>query len=156
MSKNECIVGERQHRRKLQYSKTDAADANIILSDAVFEVYEWNEQKKNYTSAGQKFSYSDKTKTYTKKLQYTGQNKGKFRLVETQAPAGYIGGWKKDISILDMEQDFTLKAENTLARLPYGEITVTKKILEKVIIWAHGNPGFSFYNNRKRSERDGT
>lgn len=77
-------------------------------------------------------------------MQYTGQNKGKFRLVETQAPAGYIGGWKKDISILDMEQDFTLKAENTLARLPYGEITVTKKILEKDIIWAHGNPVFRF------------
>ena len=54
-----------------------------------------------------------------------------------------------------MEQDFTLKAENTLARLPYGEITVTKKILEKDIIWAHGNPVF-VYNNRKRSERDGT
>lgn len=43
-----------------------------------------------------------------------------------------------------MEQDFTLKAENTLARLPYGEITVTKKILEKDIIWAHGNPVFRF------------
>ena len=60
--------------RNCSIQKTDAADANIILSDAVFEVYEWNEQKKNYTSAGQKFSYSDKTKTYTKKLQYTGQN----------------------------------------------------------------------------------
>lgn len=130
--------------RNCSIQKTDAADANIILSDAVFEVYEWNEQKKNYTSAGQRLSYSEKTKTYSKKLQYTGQNKGKFRLVETQAPAGYIGGWKKDISILDMEQDFTLKAENTLARLPYGEITVTKKILEKDIIWAHGNPFFRF------------
>lgn len=81
--------------RNCSIQKTDAADANIILSDAVFEVYEWNEQKKNYTSAGQRLSYSKKTKTYSKKLQYTGQNKGKFRLVETQAPAGYIGGWKK-------------------------------------------------------------
>lgn len=32
-------------------------------------------------------------------------------------------------------------------RPPYGEITITKKILENDIIWAHGNPVFRFVVN---------
>lgn len=130
--------------RNCSIRKIDAEDNKKILSDAVFEIYEWNAQKQDYLFEGQKFLYSEKTKLYTKKLQYTAQNKGKFRLLETQAPEGYLGGWKKDVCILDMEQDFVLEAQNTTVRLPYGEITVTKKILERDIVWSHGNPVFRF------------
>lgn len=135
--------------RNCSIRKTDAEDSEKILSDAVFEAYEWNAQTQKYDSTGQKFSYAEKTGFYTKKLQYTSRNKGKFRLVETKTPEGYTGGWKKDIFILDMSQDFTLEVQNIPVRLPYGEITVTKKILEKDIIWAHGNPVFRFTINGK-------
>ena len=51
----------------------------------------------------------------------------------------------EDINILEEDfQDTVLEAENTLVRLPCGEITVTKKIREQDIIWAHGNPVFRF------------
>lgn len=124
--------------------KTDAEDSKKNLSDAIFEAYEWNEQEQRYVSAGQKFLYTGETKLYTKKLQYTARNKGRFRLIETRAPEGYLGGWKRDISILDMNPNFVLEVQNTAVRLPCGEVTVTKKIRERDIIWAHGNPIFRF------------
>lgn len=133
--------------RNCSIRKTDAADSTKDLTGAVFQAYAWDEQKKSYAITGEQFAYTEKTKLYTKKLQYTDQNKGKFRLVETQAPEGYLGNWKEDISILDENQDFALEVSNEGIRLPYGEITITKKILENDIIWAHGNPVFRFVVN---------
>ena len=63
------------------------------------------------------------------------------------SPEGYLGNWKEDISILDENQDFALEVSNEGIRPPYGEITITKKILENDIIWAHGNPVFRFVVN---------
>ena len=58
-----------------------------------------------------------------------------------------LGTGKRDISILDENQDFALEVSNEGIRPPYGEITITKKILENDIIWAHGNPVFRFVVN---------
>lgn len=130
--------------------KTDAQDHEKILSGAVFEVYQWNKTKQGYEATGQNLAYIEDTKLYvtTEKLRYDPSNEGKFRLVEVQSPEGYEGKWQKDIDILEENfQDTILKAENTLIRLPGGEITVTKKIREQDIIWAHGNPVFRFEIN---------
>lgn len=127
--------------------KTDTEDHEKILSDAAFEVYEWNAQKQNYIPTGQELPYIEDLKLYktVQKLQYHSLNEGKFRLIETKAPEGYHGGWKMDIDILEETfQNPVLEVENTLIRAPYGEITVTKKIREEDIIWAHGNPVFRF------------
>nr|WP_294660144.1 isopeptide-forming domain-containing fimbrial protein [uncultured Blautia sp.] len=127
--------------------KTDAEDQEKILSDAVFEIYEWDTGKQDYLPTGQQMPYIGESKLYTtvQKLQYRSSNAGKFRLVETKPPEGYKGGWQADIDILEETfQDPILQAENTLLRAPYGEITVTKKIRKEDIIWAHGNPVFRF------------
>lgn len=127
--------------------KTDAQDHEKILPGAVFEVYQWDKTKQGYEQTGQNLAYIDDTKLYvtTEKLRYDTTNEGKFRLIEIQPPEGYEGNWKKDINILEEDfQDTVLEAENTLVRLPCGEITVTKKIREQDIIWAHGNPVFRF------------
>ena len=130
--------------------KTDAEDHEKILPGAVFEIYQWNKAEKKYKPTGQQLVYIEDTKLYTtvKKLCYDPSNEGKFRVIETQAPEEYEGSWQADIDILKENfQDKILEAENTLARLPCGEITVTKKIREKDIIWAHGNPVFRFEIN---------
>ena len=130
--------------------KTDAQDHEKILSGAIFEVYQWNKTKQDYEATGQKLAYIEDTKLYvtTEKLCYDPLNEGKFRLAEVQPPEGYGGKWQKDIDILEENlQDTVLEAENTLIRLLGGEITVTKKIREQDIIWAHGNPAFRFEIN---------
>lgn len=127
--------------------KTDAQDREKILTGAVFEVYQWDKDRQSYFSTGQELAYIEDTKLYTttEKLRYDTSNEGKFRLIEAQAPDGYDGGWQKDIDILEENfQDTVLEADNTLIRLPCGEITVTKKIREQDIIREHGNPVFRF------------
>ena len=130
--------------------KTDAQDHEKILSGAIFEVYQWNKMKQDYEAAGQNLAYIEDTKLYvtTEKLRYDPSNEGKFRLIEVQPPEGYEGNWQKDIDILEEDfQNTVLEAENTLIRIPDGEITVTKKIREQDIVWAHGNPVFRFEIN---------
>lgn len=62
--------------RNCSIRKTDVADSTKDLTGAVFQAYAWDEQKKSYAITGEQFAYTEKTKLYTKKLQYTDQNKG--------------------------------------------------------------------------------
>ena len=75
-------------------------------------------------------------------------NLGKFRIIETRNPANYTGKYEKDVVFqkkADTDIDeILLQAENTPMILPLGTITVTKKIKENDITWAHGNPTFFF------------
>ena len=62
--------------RNCSIRKTDAADSTKGLTGAVFQAYAWMNRKKSYAITGEQFAYTEKTKLYTKKLQYTDQNKG--------------------------------------------------------------------------------
>ena len=67
--------------------------------------------------------------------------------MELQNPEGYEGSFIREVAFdlsASGEQEVEITAYNTPERAPVGEITVTKKIREDEIIWAHGNPVFRF------------
>lgn len=95
---------------KVNINKTDSETEQQIANDALFEVYEWDVVTQKYIPYGDYNMYSvdrnaDGTysvrnhssyadtdeKTYT--MYYTQRNEGKFIIVETKAPAGYVGDW---------------------------------------------------------------
>ena len=45
---------------------------------------------------------------------------------------------------MDLPSESTITAENQLEKLLEGKIQIAKRILEKDIVWAHGNPVFRF------------
>lgn len=124
--------------------KVDSEDDTRILEGAKFELYQWSAAQNKYVFL-KNMMYSDGKKAYESGiLTYTADNRGKFRIVEAEAPPGYEGGWQKDIEVAAMGNNTVYEAANSLIIPPAGEITVTKCIREEDIVWAHGNPVFRF------------
>lgn len=95
----------------LEFNKYEAGTSNLITDEAEFDLYEWNNGLNRYVRMGAihydgngkyslnagvegGYSYHDENGTvtqtlYTDKLYYTSVNEGKFRIVETKAPAGW-------------------------------------------------------------------
>ena len=95
-----------------------------------------------------KLAYNAESKMYeTGELKRTRTNEGKFKVVETKTPSGYEGKKGKVFNITDLSDGTVFIITNTPIEIPEdeeltGEILVKKKIREKDIIWAHGNPTF--------------
>lgn len=92
------------------------------LKGAVFTLQEWNgsqyNNKKTLTDNGDG-TYSTGT------LYYSPSNQGKYKIVETTAPTGYLNsGWNQEFTISANGQSFTYEVENEQVR---GQIDVTKE-----------------------------
>lgn len=127
--------------------KTDSLTGEI-LNDAEFTIYTWDESEKGYLENPFDcvlMNYEAEQERYVSgELEITPQNQGKFKIVETKNPEGYSGTWEKEVVLSEEILEISLDAENQPERLPLGEITIVKKIKEKDIVWAHGNPTFHF------------
>lgn len=140
-----------EYKGRIRLKKTDVYTGKS-LEDAEFTVYQWNRRKGFYEdNLGEKrlLKYDrEDGYYYTEALMITDENLGKFRIIETRNPANYTGKYEKDVVFqkkADTDIDeILLQAENTPMILPLGTITVTKKIKENDITWAHGNPTFFF------------
>lgn len=88
------------------------AETKEALSDAEFTVYRW---KNNTWSEFKKMNWVEKTGSYLLEgIRDTDSENGKFRVVETKNPSGYIGNWEKEFSIeKEGMQTIRLEAENT-------------------------------------------
>lgn len=119
-----------------------------ILKDAEFTIYIWEESAMDYLETpfdSVRMKYDGNRKLYLSgELEITPQNKGKFKIVETKNPEGYSGTWEQEVILTEEASELYLEVKNQLDNLPFGEITVVKKIKEEDIIWAHGNPTFHF------------
>lgn len=95
----------------LEFNKYEAGTSNLITEEAEFDLYEWNNGLNRYLKVGAihydgngkyslnagvegGYSYHDENGTITRtlntdKLFYTSVNEGKFKIVETKAPAGW-------------------------------------------------------------------
>ena len=73
----------------------NAANTSQKLTGAKFKLQEWNESQRRYNDV-KNLSVSGAEHT-TGTLTYTASNKGKFKIVETQAPSGYEGNWSQEI-----------------------------------------------------------
>lgn len=107
--------------------KFDKKD-NKILTDAVFELYQWDKKQNKYVILEKDIKVNPKTGLYdTKVLIYTSNNQGKFRLVEKTPPQGYDGGWSKDFTLFDTPSETTFDAPNERKPLEYGMVSIIKK-----------------------------
>ncbi len=64
------------------------------LSGAVFKIYEWDGS--NYTNVIDTLTDNGDGTYISKEIQYTPTNQGKFKILETKAPAYYFGSVDKD------------------------------------------------------------
>ena len=124
--------------------KTDSEDTSKTLDGAKFDLYQWSQGKNNYVLL-KSLSFNAGNRLYESgTLTYTTDNLGRFRIVETTPPDNYEGNWQKDVQIAELGSGTVYEVENNRIVPPTGEITVTKKIRESDIVWAHGNPVFRF------------
>lgn len=107
--------------------KFDKKD-NKILTDAVFELYQWDKNQNKYVILKKEIRATSETGLYdTNVLIYTSNNQGKFRLVEKTPPQGYDGGWSKDFTLFDTPSETTFDAPNEMKPLEYGTVSIIKK-----------------------------
>lgn len=128
--------------------KTDSIKGTI-LSDAEFTVYQYNNVSGKYENTlgdMAKLRYDAESGLYiSEDLAINNHNEGKFKVVETKIPTGYLGVWEKEFILTEENlHPETFEAVNEPDRPALTEITVTKKLKEKDILWSHGNPVFSF------------
>ncbi len=107
--------------------KVDVEDSSRILSGAKFGLYQWSRGRNQYLFL-KDMSYNAGSSVYESgSLSYTEENQGKFRIVETEAPKGYEGGWQKDFNVTDLGSNAVYEAPNAKVRIKYGQISLIKK-----------------------------
>ncbi len=136
---------------RISLTKKDSVTGEVIeAKDGVFKVLEWNSSEGEYLdllNTPDLFFDPGEDRYVSEQLLLTDENEGKFQVVELQNPEGYEGSFIREVAFdlsASGEQEVEITAYNTPERAPVGEITVTKKIREDEIIWAHGNPVFRF------------
>jgi hypothetical protein len=104
---------------KVRVEKKDSTtDKNI--SGAVFTIYEWNASQSQFVSTGKTLkSTASGYSAYSDYLYYTKSNLGKFRLVETTVPDGYIDS--------NCYRDFTISEVNDEPQIPTVYNTPSKQ-----------------------------
>lgn len=133
---------------RIKIKKTDSIKGEV-LTDAEFTVYQFNTATGKYENTLgtlAKLFFDEKSQMYlSKELAITSSNTGKFKVLETKAPAGYHGSWEKEFILTEEDPEPPpFEVTNDPDRPPLTEITVIKKIKESEILWAHGNPVFFF------------
>lgn len=113
------------------------------LSGAVFTLQEWSEPKQDWLDAGTLTDNGDGTYTVnqcyihigpdekimeSEHLVYTTQNLGRFRIVETEAPDGYLNeGWEsEELNLTDDRTEFIFENEHMVKNVPI-RVSVSKK-----------------------------
>lgn len=92
------------------------------IPNAEFTLYEWD--GKDYSINAGIMEYNSRQEKYIKDhIKKTDTNLGKFKIVETVTPWGYVGSWSKEI-LIGSDSDLELEATNPMGM---GTITVLKK-----------------------------
>lgn len=81
---------------KARVNIKDKETKNIIQNDAILEVYEWNKDTGEYTKKTELVRQPDNSYLTEDYLEYTPENEGKYRIIETTAPQGYYGDWQDE------------------------------------------------------------
>lgn len=134
--------------------KKQDAETGTSLKDAVFSLYEWNEKMGTYEDTALcRLQYNEKTQCYESpqltmydkaadlKI-YGHYNNGKFRLVETHQPDGYIDTqFTKDLQFTHTDDELTEEV-NPIGDTGYGGAIVITNQPNKVHLYkkyANGN-----------------
>lgn len=101
------------------------AQTKEIISNAEFHVYEW--EGNGYLKDCGIMTWDAEKKEYRmEQLMRNSGNQGKYKVVETKVPPGYVGAWEQEFLVPETDGvvDLYFHAENEMAR---GTITVQKK-----------------------------
>ena len=86
------------------------------LAGAVFTLYEYSSRDDAYHAVEELTDRGDGTYV-SQVLYYTSDNRGRFRVEETKAPAGYLnGGWEQDFVLTGERETFVRAVENAPTR----------------------------------------
>jgi len=120
---NTPIVPNTPFKGKVSLQKVDDR-TNEVLFGAEFKIQEWSVEQNKYVDSSYSFTFNAITKTYeSNDLFYSVDNQGKFKIVETKAPNGYIENWTQEFTLTDNNQLFEFTASNT----PFnGKISIRK------------------------------
>jgi len=157
--------------------KKEDAETGTGLSGARFAVYEYSSAANNYVPyCGTEASAKGGAPVILKDcgsgvyessswLYYTGDNQGRFRLMEEKAPEGYVGDYVKDISGEKNRYEIAVTKENTGTTIEQdlngnpltvknervkGKIFVYKKDADSLLPAAHGK-GVLFYEEEEKN-----
>lgn len=93
-----------------------------VLSGAVFTLYEYSEKNGGYQTVGNLADQGDGTYV-SEHLYYTADNQGRFRVEESQAPAGYLNeGWSEEFVLAKENEIFVREVENQPTRYRFAKI----------------------------------
>lgn len=143
------------YRANVQITKVDK-ETGKRLSGAIFTVYQYDSKSDTYLPyTGTETSISSDNVMILNEIQtgvyasptwlyFTKENKGKFRLVETQAPVGYYGDWKNLPTIAATDEgkniyNIAITENNTtiiVSTDTYSKelVTTNERVLGKVIL----------------------
>ena len=82
---------------KARVNIKDEETKNIIQNNAIIEIYEWNKDSGKYTKKTELVRQPDNSYLTENYLEYTPENEGKYRIIETTAPQGYYGDWEEKL-----------------------------------------------------------
>lgn len=110
---------------KIQLIKKDKIH-NTLLNNAVFTVFEWSDELGRWAEKGIMNNVSDGF--YTSDINYTTDNMGKFKVIETKAPDGYVNSHyeSNEIILKDDGQVDNLKPIDGIENTPI-RLSVSKK-----------------------------
>lgn len=129
--------------RKVIVTKMDA-ETKQLLSNAKFDVFAWDASQNKYSEEKYCSLTNNNDGTYSALLTYNENNCGKFKVVETEAPQGYLyEEISEEISILPNQNDTAVDYTSDI------KLTVMNKINNKKILaeirWIDNN---NAYNTR--------
>lgn len=123
--------------RNVIVTKVDA-ETKALLSNAKFDVFAWDDTKKEYSEDKYCAMTNNNDGTYSANLTYTKSNRGKFKVVETEAPQDYLyEDLFKEITILPEETEETPDYTSDIEFILMNKLN-KKKILAE-IKWIDNN-----------------
>ena len=94
------------------------------LKGAEFKIYVWSEAENTYQETNEVMTYNNTTERYESgTLYYTLDNLGKYKVVETKNPTGFLGEWEREITLSNVNQGFGMTAVNNSIR---GDVEIIK------------------------------
>lgn len=112
--------------RRVEITKVDSVTREI-LEDAEFTIYEWDNISQAYKDIGELLTFHKETgRYYSKVLEITDRNAGRYKVEETRIPEGYTGKFVKEINLYDGNAEVQFTAENTPDTPVTGRIRIKK------------------------------
>ncbi len=133
------IIGNEPYKVKAQITKVDKETGQIIQSEGIFSIYEWNKDTKQYEEyknkkTNEKVTMDKQDNRYLSSewLYYTTKNEGKYRIIENKAPQGYYADYVQEAE----KKTYDIDIIRSISSETFGNQKITNEatiLLESVV-----------------------